>query len=160
MSLSKFKLVCVVALAGILNSCIGAGIAKPGKCAFDWPTVGMFDDPTYNIIRSFNKHEATGSSKDDFMREWGKPDKIHSTENIETWTYDRNIWCGVVPCFILCVPLVLPVCNGVDMLTFVGDKAILLDSKKTFFYGFVFPVGPQFDDSPQCYRMDSHKRTQ
>jgi len=148
-----YKLVCAVALTGIMTGCIGAGVAKPGKCVFDSPTVGMFDNPTYNIIRSFNKHKATGSSKNDFLREWGKPDKVQYAENIETWIYKRNNWCGFIPCFVICVPLILPVCDGVDELTFIGDNATLLESKKTFFYGFILPGKPQFDDSRQCYRV-------
>jgi hypothetical protein len=41
-------------------------------------------------------------TKEAFLKDWGNPDEIISTsENEETWIYDRKLWCGVIPILIV-----------------------------------------------------------
>ncbi len=73
------------------------------------------------------------STKVDFLKEWGKPDSvITNSKEEETWIYHKKvIWCGVLPCLLICAPLVLPVCEGYDQIDFREESA-LRHNKRVF----------------------------
>ena len=62
----------------------------------------------------------------------GKPDTIETkSENEETWIDNKHIWCGPIPCWGVCAPLVLPVCDGFTRVYFQGDIARRLHTRRT-----------------------------
>lgn len=150
------KIVFTIVFSVTMSGCIGAAIVKPGECSYSDPTVGMFDDvPALKRFVGISKKEnATEKTKNDFLREWGRPDDIQSSDNNEIWIYKRNNWCGVVLCFVVCAPLILPVCDGFDQLTFEGETATLLTIDYPHGYGiiiFPFGGGGDFGNGPsQC----------
>jgi hypothetical protein len=90
-----------------------------------------------------------GSTKAEFLKDWGKPDEIISaSENEETWIYNRKLWGGLIPVILLPVPLILPVCDGFDRIEFQGNEAKRLHTRHTVTGGFVIPVAGGSD--PAC----------
>jgi hypothetical protein len=75
------------------------------------------------------------------LKEWGKPDTIKTaSESEETWIYERSLWCGVIPVFILPVPLLLPVCDGYDRIDFRGNEARRLHTRRIVMMGGVIII--------------------
>lgn len=71
-------------------------------------------------------------SKNDFILYRGHPDKIIIlSENMETWTYNEKVWCGYAPIFFVAAPLVLPVCDGYNRITFENGTAVRINYKGT-----------------------------
>jgi hypothetical protein len=83
------------------------------------------------------------STKAEFLKDWGKPDEIiSSSESVETWIYNRKLWCGVMPVLILPVPLIFPVCDGFDRVEFKDNKATRLHTRSIVFGGGILLVVP------------------
>jgi hypothetical protein len=108
----------LIVIFTVLSGCT-IGIAGPGECQIEIPSTE---------IRNFflDGKVLNKSTKEEFLKEWGTPDEItHTSETIEVWTYKRILWCGLA----LPLPLVLPVCNGFDIITFENDVAINLHTR-------------------------------
>ena len=86
------------------------------------------------------------ATKEAFLKDWGKPDEIiSSSESVETWIYNRKLWCGVLPVLILPVPLILPVCDGFDRIEFKDNVATRLHTRRIVVGGGILlltPSGP------------------
>jgi hypothetical protein len=92
----------------------------------------------HDIFWSRSSSPQRVATKEAFLKDWGNPDEIISTsENEETWIYNRKLWCGVIPVFLLPVPLILPVCDGFDRIEFYGNEAKNLHTRHTAMAGFV-----------------------
>jgi hypothetical protein len=92
MQKSILTFVCVVFLTSTLSGC-GLFFAYPVECKNELPSTSardvLFWDPKYRPQRS---------TKEEFLKEWGKPVKILApSENKETWVYERSLWCGFGP---------------------------------------------------------------
>lgn len=99
------------------------------------------------------------STKTEFLREWGKPDEIISTsEEMETWIYNKKLWCGIIPIVILPVPLILPVCDGFDRIDFRDNVATSLHTRSIVYGGVIFiPPGPAGADPACRYPLPPNK---
>ena len=133
---------CVFLIAVMQSGCIGLIASVTGECKNETPSL-----PTH----PYNK--VTKVIKEEFLKDWGTPDEIISTsENKETWIYNRKLWCGVIPIVVLPVPLVLPVCNGFDRIEFHGNEAKNLHTRHVVPKGFLVVLikdGWVFND-PAC----------
>ena len=126
---------CVFLVAMTLSGCIGLIVASTADCENETPITGVHD---IFLINS----PAKGSTKAEFLKDWGKPDEIISTsENEETWIYKRKLWCGAIPVFMLPVPLLLPMCDGFDRIEFQGNETKSLHTRHTVLAGFVIGAG-------------------
>ena len=136
-------IICVFLAAITLSGC-GLLVLSPAEC--------MNETPTTDTHELFPSKTAKESTKAEFLKDWGKPDEIVATaENEETWIYKKNRWCGVVPFFFLLpAPLVLPVCDGFDRITFQGNEATNLHTRRIVTSGFVviMTAGTGFDGRP------------
>ena len=121
---------CVILVAITQSGCIGLMVNIPAECKNETPRVDIHD---FN----WSELEQRVPDKESFLNYWGKPDETISTsENEETWIYNRKLWCGVIPAFFLAVPLILPVCDGFDRLEFHGYEAKNLHTKHIVMDGF------------------------
>lgn len=122
---------CILSLlAIILSGCIGLGLTLPLECKNEKPALNARD----SFYHSANNEtsSATWLTKQVFLNNWGKPDSIKTiSEYKEIWRYENHIWCGVIPCFVVCVPLLLPVCDGFAEIEFHDNSARLLDVKRS-----------------------------
>jgi hypothetical protein len=133
------------------SGCIGLVVNGPAECKNETPFTGV-----HNIFwKTPQSKEASpkGSTKAEFLKDWGKPDEIISpSENEETWIYNRKLWCGVIPVVLLPVPFILPVCDGFDRIEFQGNEAKSLHTRHIARPGYVSvgPGGAQEWSDPAC----------
>jgi len=124
-----------------LSGCIGLGATFPAECKNEKPALNARNLFYTNDIDTYS---AAWLTKQDFLSNWGAPFLIKPiSDDKEIWRYENHIWCGVIPCFVICVPLLLPVCDGFAEIEFHDDSARLLDIKRstTGMFLLVPPVG-------------------
>ena len=135
---------CVFLVAITQSGCVGLFVAATADCKDETPITRIHD------IFSINP-PANVSTKAEFLKDWGKPDEIISTsENGETWIYNRKLWCGVIPVVLLPVPLMLPVCDGFDRLEFQGNETKSLHTRHTVLSGFAIGAANVGGADPAC----------
>jgi len=126
---------CVFFVAIMQSGCAGLLVNATAECKNETPRIDIHD---FN----WSKLDQRVPTKELFSNYWGKPDEIISTsENEETWIYNRKLWCGVIPVFLLPVPLILPVCDGFDRLEFQGNEAKNLHTRHIVTGGFLIGGG-------------------
>ena len=132
----RILVLCCIFFATITQSgCIGLMVNTTAECKNESPRIDIHD---FN----WSKLDQRVPTKELFLNYWGKPDEIISTsENEETWIYNRKLWCGVMPAFFLLVPLILPVCDGFDRLEFHGTEAKNLHTKHIVMSGLLVGAG-------------------
>lgn len=90
----------------------------------------------------------TPLTKSDFVLSWGEPGTKEVFGERETWRYaESGRWCGVWVSFFVAIPLMLPVCETYDEITFESDLAVSATSRRFVFsaIGFSLVAGPYFD---------------
>lgn len=143
------RCVCVVSFILATAGC-GMVVLTPGECRNEAPTLDARKFfPTSSAIQSTQPPWPTKSM---FSRAWGRPDRIEwAAEDCEIWVYDEKLWCGVVPIFVLPVPLVFPACDGFDRVEFRGDTARVLHIRRIVTAGFFgAPGGGAVGADPAC----------
>jgi hypothetical protein len=88
---------------------------------------------------------STPLTKSDFLQAWGAPREKVIAPKGETWIYaESNRWCGLWLVVILPVPLVLPVCDTYDKVSFEGELAVSSVSHRIPWFGmgavFIPPI--------------------
>lgn len=155
---SILVILCSSLVSFSLSGCFGLAVNSPVECKNETPYTGVHDifgqtsanrerlsETAANMLDRIGMLAQTpkASTKADFLKKWGEPDKIISTsENQETWIYERHLWCGVIPIVIIPIPLVLPVCDGFDRIYFVGNESKLLHTRHTSTGGFFIMMSP------------------
>lgn len=146
-------LCCVFFVAITQSGCIGLIVNTPGECKNETPFTRVHDifwgrPPQFKLSLSSN-HVASKvqtpkrSTKAEFLKDWGKPDEIISSSgNVETWIYNKKLWCGVMPVVILPVPLILPVCDGFDRIEFKDNEARRLHTRSIVWGGGILLLTP------------------
>ena len=137
----------LIAFVPLLAGCVGGAAFKPLECKSSYPlddyiyTSGSFGPPE-------NFYEQSPASnprnKEDFRREFGEPDEIATIDaTSEMWVYNRSAFCGIVPMWIIPVPLGLPVCDEFDHITFENDLAVSIHFRRVDTAGVIvlLPVG-------------------
>ena len=131
---------CVFIVAITQSGCIGLIVNAPAECKNETPFTGVHD--IFWTTPHSKEASPKGSTKAEFLKDWGKPDEVISaSENEETWIYHRKLWCGVIPVFLLPVPLILPACDGFDRIEFQGNEAKRLHTRHMAMAGFVLVLG-------------------
>jgi len=150
--------ICCVSVAALATfGCAGLLVNTPEECPSETPYPGVHDLNLFKVDRrdlsetaskAFDKVGLLASvpkcaTKAEFLNEWGEPDKIiNISATEETWIYEKRIWCGVCPVFLLPVPLVLPVCDGFDKVDFKNDVATRLHTRRNTVAGFIIIFYP------------------
>jgi len=144
----NFFLIFAIFLSSLTSGCIGVAVVTPTECSADVPLNNyIYEKDKWGPI--YKEKPAEGElveknylpPKDVFKRMWGEPDEtIILNENEVTFVYNRKIWCGAVPAYIIMLPLILPTCDGFDRITFKGNDATHIHFKREDGYGAIFPV--------------------
>jgi hypothetical protein len=144
----------------ILSGCFGLLTAYPTECSVDLPL-----NPKYNQYPNYwdstsdkevqrYKDLFVLSNKSEFLEKWGKPDEIITvSDNEEILVYNNSVWCGIIPAWVIGAPLVLPVCDGFDRVTFKDNKAVHIDFRKQSGAGIMFPIGPLVTKNVPCGKV-------
>ena len=133
----RLALGCVFLVAITQAGCIGLIVNTSEECKDAIPFTGVHD-----IFVWTKPSPENVTTKAEFLKDWGKPDEIISTsENEDTWIYKKKLWCGVVPVFLLPVPLLLPMCDGFDRIEFQGNEAKRLHTRHIGMAGLVLIAG-------------------
>jgi hypothetical protein len=137
----------LAALAGACGGCVGFALDIPTTHEIPNPVPLM---PKEGAFGSANKPDRWACQSDaqasvpltktDFLNSWGVPTEKVATAKGETWIYaERNRWCGLWVFVIIPVPVVLPVCDTYDKVTFEGDAAVSSESRR--FRNLVMGIG-------------------
>ncbi|WP_136525220.1 hypothetical protein [Geomonas ferrireducens] len=131
---------CYIFLSFLLTGC-GLAVRYPRECSYEMPSTGIHD--------FFGVGTPKASTKSEFLKEWGKPDEvINGADGKDTWVYRGKMWCGPIPVFILPVPLLLPLCDRFDRITFNGERGESLHTRKGNFFYIIIPLAA--GDDPPC----------
>jgi hypothetical protein len=133
-----------------VSGCVGYIHVSPTECSADLPIIDyIYEKDKWGPINKSTMTINELASKNEFIKEWGEPDEIIRIADDEiTLVYNRKIWCGSVPVYIIPAPLVLPTCDGFDRITFKGDTATHIHFKRSDASGIVLPYLVQ--DSIAC----------
>ena len=132
---------CVLFVALTQTGCIGLIVLPPQECKREAPYTDIHNSSVEPAALPYTN--PTPSTKEEIREVWGKPDEIITvSENEETWIYKKNLWCGVIPVFILPVPFIIPVCEGFDRVGFRGNEATRTHTRQLNIYGFILWVFP------------------
>lgn len=125
-----------------ISGCIGGYVSYPVECQSDYPLkYYLYRKDAWGPIGNFGDLNPSGNplTKGDFLREWGNPDEIVPvSSNRELWAYNRSRFCGIMPIYIVPVPLGLPICDEFDHITFENDRAVHIHFRRVNAVGFVF----------------------
>jgi hypothetical protein len=123
-------------LAGWLCGCVGLVVSTPAELEVKHPGAhksGLFGQ---SPARWACERPARGVTKSDFVRVWGRPERIVATAAGETWTYGEDArWCGAYLLLLVPVPLMLPVCRTFDEVDFVGETALRSRTRRMDAFG-------------------------
>lgn len=136
-----------IALVHLLTGCVGGAAFKPLECKSSYPLDDyVYTRESFGPIEYF--HDTSPASnprtKEDFRREFGEPDEIATIDaTSEMWVYNRSAFCGIVPMWVIPVPLGLPVCDEFDHITFENDLAVSIHFRRVDTAGVIvlLPVG-------------------
>ena len=128
---------------------VGVATVTPTECSpteakiFEWEATGIIEENC-----DFNRKP----SKQDFLSGRGHPDEIITINSVEeVWVYEKSIWCGLVVAYIIPVPLVLPVCDGVDRITFEGETVKQIQRTGQNATGLMVGSNGISTDGEDCY---------
>ncbi|HEY5761619.1 MAG TPA: hypothetical protein VIS73_00280 [Rhodocyclaceae bacterium] len=90
----------------------------------------------------------------DFLSAWGEPASRRTTAGGEIWTYaERGRWCGAWIFAIVPLPLLLPICDTYDEVTFEDGRAVRARSRRFHLTGIGVGFAPQAFFFPVPYRV-------
>ncbi|NJD25906.1 MAG: hypothetical protein FIB06_10930 [Betaproteobacteria bacterium] len=129
----------------LLSGCLGLAAVYPTECVSSVPICSYSYDKQKIGPWDPKRKAAEGSKipvflpeKERFIEEWGTPDeRIALSEDEEILVYKDTIWCGIVPIYILPVPLVAPACDGFHRITFKGKTATSIHFRTVAMGGLV-----------------------
>ncbi|TSK08047.1 MAG: hypothetical protein FPO08_01655 [Geobacter sp.] len=131
---------CSIFLCFLLAGC-GLAVRYPAECRYEMPSTEIHDFFQFGTPKA--------STKSEFLKEWGKPDEIQSgPDGKDTWVYRGKMWCGPIPVILLPVPLLLPLCDRFDRITFNGERGESLHTRRGNVFLILFP--PLSGDDPPC----------
>lgn len=138
---SILHLFAITLLSSLVSGCVGYVHVSPTECSADLPIIDyIYEKDNWGPVNKSTMTVNKLASKNEFIKEWGEPDEIiRITDDETTLVYNRKIWCGAIPAYIIPAPLVLPACDGFDRITFKGDTATHIHFKRADMSGIVFP---------------------
>ena len=146
-----------------MSGCFGYVAFLPDDCKNETPTANarvLEGWQNYPPSKWQKNPSSILSTRADFIRAWGEPTIIESSDDTEIWVYKRHLWCGVVPAFFIPVPLLLPVCDGFERIEFQDDYAKRLHIRRILEKGFIIGIGGFFStNDPVCrYPLPNNSR--
>jgi hypothetical protein len=130
--------ICVTFVVCSLSGCFGMISYQPGECEKETPKL---------------------SNKAEYLKESGAPASTRTVSvDREIWVYEDSVWCGMITCLGICVPLMLPVCDGFERVYFKGDRAERVHTRRSLGHGFaagpliLLGVPPLAVSDPACIR--------
>jgi hypothetical protein len=127
-NLASFRLIPLLAACLLAQGCVGVAVKSTQTKAFDSPSVkdkAVLDDGVRESIAGAppdsGPYDRATCPPVGWLRDhWGEPASVRqvSTQSRdEIWTYRfGRVWCGIVPCVVVPIPIVLPV--GQEEVTF------------------------------------------
>jgi hypothetical protein len=140
----------------MLSGCLGGAVKYPIECISDYPLKDyIYTKDTWGPLNIDSSRDINPSSnpltKADFLRDWGEPNEIVTiSAEKEMWVYNKSAFCGVVPIYMIPIPLVLPVCNEFDHITFENDQAVHIHFRKISGAVAVIGGGNGFSGPVKC----------
>jgi len=140
----------------MLAGCFGGGVTFPIECVSNYPLADyIYRKDSWGPLNIGSSRHLNPSSnpltKDDFLSEFGKPDEIVSiSTDKEMWVYNRSANCGITPMWLVPVPLVFPVCDAFDHITFEKDKAVYIHFRRDTGVGGGIVGLPGYWSPKQC----------
>ena len=144
---SALCLLASIAFMHLLAGCVGGVAVKPLECQSPYPLEDyVYTKDSFGPTKYFPDISPASNprNKEDFRREFGEPDEIAAIDaSREMWVYNRSAFCGIVPMWVIPVPLGLPVCDEFDHITFDNDLAVSIHFRRMDAAGAVImlPVG-------------------
>ena len=131
---SAMGVVAAIAFMHCLSGCIGGAAVKPLECQSSYPLEDyVYTKESFGPTKYFPDISPASNPRDkeDFRREFGEPDEIATIDATrEMWVYNRSAFCGIVPMWVIPVPLGLPVCDEFDHITFDNDLAVAIHFRR------------------------------
>ena len=92
-------------------------------------------------------------TKQEVLEVWGQPESKETEGLFEKWRYNQDslAWAGVIPMFIVPIPLVAPVGKNGVVLTFEGDS--LVKASEEYRDGGVAMCGWFLMDHPSGFKF-------
>ena len=106
------KLTSVLAVCLLVQGCVGLALFGTKTSTLDPPAIK--DNAKFDNVWEYGGSKNIPKLSAAMLRSnWGEPVSVEqssTTNQVEIWTYkfDR-IWCGITPCLVVPVPLVLPI---------------------------------------------------
>ena len=145
---SALCLLASIAFMHLLAGCVGGVAVKPLECQSPYPLEDyVYTKESFGPTKYFPDISPASNprNKEDFRREFGEPDEIAAIDaSREMWVYNRSAFCGIVPMWVIPVPLGLPVCDEFDHITFDNDLAVSIHFRRMDDAGafiFMLPAG-------------------
>ncbi len=144
---SALCLLASIAFMHLLAGCVGGVAVKRLECQSPYPLEDyVYTKDSFGPTKYFPDISPASNprNKEDFRREFGEPDEIAAIDaSREMWVYNRSAFCGIVPMWVIPVPLGLPVCDEFDHITFDNDLAVSIHFRRMDAAGAVImlPVG-------------------
>ena len=134
----SFPTIAIALLSSLEAGCFGGGVTYMTECKSSLPICDYrYSKEDWGPIRySWGgdppKIPNALPPKDEFLAEWGEPSEtITVSEDEVTLIYKtEDIWCGAVVAWYVGVPLIAPICEGFDRITFQGSKATYIHFKR------------------------------
>ena len=111
-TISRFGLASLLAASLLAQGCVG--VVTWGTHEQTFEPASVTQKPATFAVSTVSKNAMAVSPTPHWLEQhWGRPShvkRLASPEQHELWTYNfHHQWCGVVPCAILPIPLLLPV---------------------------------------------------
>ncbi len=153
MNKAEWRLLAISILPLLVTGCVGAGAIYVTECESSLPicnytfTKEKWGPGPIPYDREGNPSQQPNylPSKEEFLVAWGEPNEtiVHSEDEVTLVYQSSNEWCGGVAVWVVVpAPLMLPVCETFDRITFKGSKATHLHFKRLNAAGFIagYPV--------------------
>ena len=142
-----FRLVAVLVACLLSQGCVGVLVCSKASTTIKRPFINPTGPDVECVSEGFGGNEYTGSW---LKSNWGTPKSVKavSGSNEELWTYQfkRQCWCGVIPMVIIPIPLVVP--TGTEKAVFLLRDGRVVSAKRAKWWrggamaGLVGPEGP------------------
>jgi hypothetical protein len=141
----------LLALAILSTGCIGV--------AYDRTTIEAIENPIplrapLDATADFDRWACQPGpsqalrAKSDILLSWGEPSAKELDAEKETWIYaESGRWCGFWIAFGVALPLMLPVCETYDKITFENDLAVSATSRRFVYSGAMLLFAPYYAGS-------------
>lgn len=108
---NTLKLTSILAICFIAHGCVGIAVFRTKTETLDPPAIE--GEAAFHNVWEYGGKRNIPHITDAILRaSWGEPASIKPSSAIcqdELWTYKfGRIWCGIVPCLVVPVPLLLP----------------------------------------------------